>query len=78
MLERRSFSMITKIAYVLASGYDDLFYEQCLISILSARKSNPESHIVLVCDDPTRWSLTGLRSEIINLVSEVIEVSFTF
>lgn len=69
--------MITKIAYVLASGYDDLFYEQCLISILSARKTNPESHIVLVCDDSTRRSLTGVRSEIIDLVSEVIEVPFT-
>lgn len=69
--------MITKIVYVLASGYGDLFYEQCLISVLSARQSNPDGHIVLVCDDSTRQSLSGLRSEIINLVSEVIEVPFT-
>lgn len=69
--------MITKIVYVLASDCDDFFYEQCLISVLSARKSNPDGHIVLVCDDSTRLSLTGLRSEIIDLVSEIIEVPFT-
>lgn len=68
--------MKTKIVYVLASSSSDFFYEQCLVSIKSAKVHNPSADIILVCDNKTKDSFVGLRSEIISLVSDVIDIHF--
>ena len=49
--------MKTKIAYVLVSSHKDLFWEQCLISVMSVRHHMPDAHTVLVCDTETKESL---------------------
>lgn len=68
--------MKTKIVYVLASSPSDYFYEQCLISLKSARVYNPTATIILVCDNKTKESLCGLRSEILSIVSQIETISF--
>ena len=55
--------MKTKIAYVLVSSHRDLFWEQCLISVMSLRHHMPDAHTVLVCDTETKESLkAGIRN----------------
>lgn len=68
--------MKTKIVYVLSSSKYDYFYEQCLMSIMSVRHHNPVAHIELVCDDRTFDTLTGIRSEIKQFVSDIKKVTF--
>lgn len=56
--------MNTKIVYVLSSDENDLFWEQCLISVMSARHHMPNSTIYLVCDDttvPLKWTNRSLN-----------------
>ena len=68
--------MKTKIVYVLASSPSDYFYEQCLISIKSVKVCNPSATIILVCDNKTKDSLCGQRSEITTLVSFIKTINF--
>lgn len=68
--------MKTQIVYVLASSPSDFFYEQCLISIKSAKVYNPSATIILVCDNKTIENLCGLRSEIVSMVSNLVTISF--
>ena len=69
--------MKTKIAYVLVSSHRDLFWEQCLISVMSLRHHMPDAHTVLVCDTETKESLkAGIRNELSNYFSEIISISF--
>ena len=69
--------MKTKIAYVLVSSHRDLFWEQCLISVMSLRHHMPDAHTVLVCDTETKESLkAGIRNELSNYLSEIISISF--
>ena len=50
--------MNTKIVYVLSSDENDLFWEQCLISVMSARHHMPNSTIYkyLSLFNDTTWS----------------------
>lgn len=53
-----------KYVYVLTSTTKDYFYEQCLISVLSLKRYNPDSEIVIFTDDITASGLKGFRSKI--------------
>lgn len=68
--------MKTKIVYVLVSNPEDLFYEQCLISVLSLKHNMHDAEVVLVCDNETQGSMTGLRSEIIPYLSDIKVIKF--
>ena len=68
--------MNTKIVYVLSSDENDLFWEQCLISVMSARHHMPNSTIYLVCDDRTYATLNGLRQQIFSIVNKTIVENF--
>lgn len=69
--------MKTKIAYVLVSSNKDLFWEQCLISVMSARYYMPDACTVLVCDTETKNSLNdGIRNDIVRYFSEIISIPF--
>lgn len=68
--------MKTKIVYVLASSPSDYFYEQCLISLKSAKVYNPTATIILVCDNKTKENLCELRSEILSVVSNIETINF--
>ena len=69
--------MKTKIAYVLVSSHKDLFWEQCLISVMSVRHHMPDAHTVLVCDTETKESLNdGIRNDISKYFSDIISISF--
>ena len=68
--------MRTKLVYVLASTENDLFYEQCLISVYSAQLYNPNIKIVLVVDNKTHSTLKGNRKEITDYVDDIIVKDF--
>ena len=69
--------MKTKIAYALVIFQKDLFWEQCLISVMSVRHHMPDAHTVLVCDTETKESLNdGIRNDISKYFSEIISISF--
>lgn len=68
--------MNTKILYILVSSENDTYLESALISIYSTRYRMPDAHIILIVDDLTDKRFTGLRSEILQYVSEKIVVSF--
>lgn len=68
--------MKTKIIYVLSSSFEDYFYEQCFISVMSARHYNPSAYIGLVCDDKTALTLIGKRGEIKGLLTDLKIVNF--
>lgn len=52
------------IVYVLVSDDSDIYYEECMISILSLRKYNSETLITVVTDDVTNSGFYGKRAEI--------------
>ena len=54
--------MKTSLVYVLTSSPSDLFYEQTLVSVWSARYWNPYMKIVLLVDDLTDETLVGNRT----------------
>ena len=58
--------------YVLTSDPGDIYYEQFLLSASSFRLKMPDAQLVLLCDNKTRETLTGKRSEFEKLVSSVI------
>ncbi len=68
--------MKTKLVYVLASTDGDFFYEQCLVSILSAKYYTITAHAVLVTDNKTYQSLVGKRLEIKEYFDEVIVIDY--
>lgn len=68
--------MRTKLVYVLASTENDLFYEQCLISVFSAKLYSPNIKIVLVVDNKTQSTLKGNRKEITDYVDDIIVKDF--
>lgn len=68
--------MKTKLVYVLVSSKEDLYWEQCLISVMSARYQMPQAQIYLVCDDQTNDSLRGIREEIKQFITKLIVIPF--
>ena len=62
--------MQTKIIYVLVSSPEDIYYEQCLVSVYSLRKYHKNAEVVVLVDDATAASLTGNRSLLATLATE--------
>lgn len=62
--------------YILISTKKDYCYEQCLVSMTSLLKYNPSAEIILLMDDYTYKTLTGFRSEVIQMASEIIVKKF--
>lgn len=68
--------MRTKLVYVLVSTPKDFFWEQCLISVMSAKNLMPSCNVTLVCDDITRDSLVDVRQQILDFIDEIIVLRF--
>lgn len=63
-----------KLLYVLVSEESDIYLEQALVSMYSARLQNPQLSITLLIDDLTDKSLQGQRREILKYVAEKIVI----
>ena len=65
-----------KVLYVLVSSDKDLYCEQCLLSIISARKNSPNSKITLLVDEETKDNIASnsARKKILELVDEFISI----
>jgi len=61
-----------KYLYTLTSTQKDNYYEQFLLSVTSLKLNNPNSFIILLCDNKTRETLTGKRREYERFVSDLI------
>lgn len=61
--------MKTKLVYVLVSTDNDLYWEQALLSVFSARYHNPGAEIILITDDKTNATLQGKRAKIVEYVT---------
>lgn len=69
--------MKTKIVYVLISSMKDVYTEQNWVSAWSLKKSNPDSHIVLVTDEETLLGIKSCyRKEFLTLIDEEISIHF--
>lgn len=68
--------MKTKIVYVLVSSDRDIYYEQALLSIWSARHWNPDATIVVVMDNKTNDRLCGIHSPLFALIDEKVVVEY--
>lgn len=65
-----------KFAYVLISNEGDFYTEECLISIVSLKKHNPDAEVIILSDDRTVEGLKGIRSEILKVANRVIREKF--
>lgn len=68
--------MRTKIVYVLVSSDADIYYEQALLSVWSARYHNPTAHIAVVMDDRTAIRIDAAQSELLRYIDEKIVIDF--
>ncbi|MCM1320677.1 MAG: putative nucleotide-diphospho-sugar transferase [Bacteroides sp.] len=65
-----------KYVYVLVSSENDLYYEQCLMSVWTLRLYMPNAHVAILCDDITEKSFSGNRSALRELASEIKSIPF--
>lgn len=63
-----------KLVYILTSSEKDIYLEQTLLSLYSARYNMPDAHIVLLTDDITAASFTGNRKNILSYAAEHISI----
>ena len=68
--------MNTKLVYVLVSNSQDIYLEQALVSVYSARLQMKDAHICLLVDDLTDKTLTGKRTTILQYITEKVVVNF--
>lgn len=61
-----------KFVYVLTSKESDYYLEECIISMLSLKKYNPEAEIVVLTDDQTEKSLVGFRGKVREIATKVL------
>lgn len=61
-----------KYVYVLTSKGNDYYIEECMISMLSLKRYNPDAQIVLLIDDMTEKLLVGFRDKVRTIASQVI------
>ncbi len=64
-----------KYVYVLTSSENDLYYEQCLMSLYSLRLLMPSAHVVVLTDNNTFSSFTGKRGRLKDF-AEIISIDF--
>ncbi len=62
------------IVYVLISDEADFYYEQFLVSVISAKKRNNDSYVFVVLDSKTKESLVGKRTKAFEYVDRWIVV----
>jgi hypothetical protein len=60
-----------KYLYVLSSSNTDTYYEQFFLSVTSLRIYNPDANIIVLADQKTTGSLTGVRSKYKDITSEI-------
>lgn len=65
----------TKIVYVVVSTPDDIYLEQAYVSMCSVRRWMPEAHIILLTDQLTADTFTGVREREIGLANEIVTVA---
>lgn len=65
-----------KLLYVLVSQKTDCYYEQALLSVMSAKYQMPDVSIILLMDDKTRSSLEKERADILKYVDDVKVIEF--
>lgn len=67
-----------KYVYVLTSTINDLYYEQCLMSVFSLKTHNPDSHVIILVDNKTKDSFTkeNKRDGLKNAGAEIVSVNF--
>ncbi len=65
-----------KLLYVLVCSDRDLYCEQCLLSIMSARRNSPKTNITLLTDSESYTCIKNndARSKIFEIVDEVVSV----
>lgn len=61
-----------KYVYVLVSEKNDYYLEECIISMVSLKKYNPNAQIILLTDNRTEKNLTGFRSKVKEIASQVV------
>ncbi len=62
------------IAYVVTSKSNDLHGDMALVSMMSARITNPGWRIVLICDRKTMDAATGCKHRMLEVCDEVVAV----
>jgi hypothetical protein len=67
--------MKTKIVYVLVSDNSDIYLEQTLLSVYSAKYHMPSVDIILIVDDLTNKELIKERATILKYISNKIVVN---
>ena len=65
-----------KLLYVLVSQETDCYYEQALLSVMSAKFHMPGISIVLLMDNKTKDSIKGNRTHILDYIDECKIVPF--
>lgn len=65
-----------KLLYVLVSQDSDCYYEQALLSVMSAKYHMPGVSIALLMDDKTNDSIKENRKHILNYIDECRVVTF--
>jgi hypothetical protein len=66
--------MKTKIVYAVVSNDSDIYLEQTLLSVYSARIYMPEANIILLVDDLTDTAFKGKRSKILDYITSKVVV----
>ena len=62
--------------YVLTSTPQDLYYEQCLMSVFSLRLYMPNAKVVILTDNKTNATFIEKRAELKKIATEIISVDF--
>ena len=65
-----------KLLYVLVSQETDCYYEQALLSVMSAKYHMPDISIALLMDEKTNDSIKGNRERILDYIDECKVVPF--
>lgn len=66
--------MKTQLLYVLVSNENDIYLEQCYVSMFSAKMQMPECHITLLTDTQTKGTFTDIRKEETKYADEIIAI----
>lgn len=67
-----------KYVYVLTSNSEDLYYEQCLMSVFSLKAHNPNAQVQILVDNKTAQSFTAenKRNGLVKLGAKIVSVDF--
>ncbi len=65
-----------KFVYALISNEDDYYAEECVLSILSLKRNNPDAEVFLITDSETYSTFYGFRSKLIDLCDRIKIVNF--